>query len=624
MLSVLVSAGTALGVSAPAWAGDLALGRPASASSTERDLALFAPGRANDGDSATRWSSGYVDGQWWEVDLGSDRTFGRVELDWEVAYASRYAIRTRSSGSGVWSTAAEVAIDSPGLRVHTFAPRSARYVQVRGDARGTPWGISLWDARVCDNDSCGAPAPPPVPTPTPTPDWTFCSNEFERCSFLGTKQVRYGANATWTTAREFTDGVDCSNQVFGDPLWYVTKRCEIRDTPTPTPSPDPVPEPSPGAPTLMPVDGGSGYYGTHNLPASQDFFPIGAWFRPADSATRIATEKEFGMNTWLGVECPECANEQALRDAGAHAFIQHSERSRFNDLGSERKGWTLSDEVDMCCGPPGFAGGNGYTMLTNESASLADVTPRYVNYGKGVLLWETDADAARFVNLPFVGYVTADLYYMTDPNERGTARYGLPSSYGWVIDRMRALDNTDGQRKPIWAFVETGWPFTESATAGGRRILPAEARAAVWHSLIAGARGVAYFDHNFGPATPGSTILGNGYADTRAVLKDVNAQIKQLATVLNSPSVTSATTTSSGIRALYKWNGQNFYVFAANRDNTNKTGTMGLPCLGDATAHKLGEDNETIPVVQGTFTDEFADKNAAHIYRIDGGSRCGL
>ena len=26
----------------------------------------------------------------------------------------------------------------------------------------------------------------------------------------------------------------------------------------------------------------------------------------------------------------------------------------------------------------------------------------------------------------------------------------------------------------------------------------------------------------------------------------------------------------------------------------------------------------------GSFTDSFADKNAIHIYRIDGGSRCGL
>ena len=51
---------------------------------------------------------------------------------------------------------------------------------------------------------------------------------------------------------------------------------------------------------------------------------------------------------------------------------------------------------------------------------------------------------------------------------------------------------------------------------------------------------------------------------------------------------------------------------------------MGLSCIGNATAVKLGEDAEQIPVVAGTFMDEFTDGNAVHIYRIDGGSRCGL
>src|SRR5687768_431837 len=175
---MLVSVVGAAGAAAPAWAGDLALNRPATASSTEDDLAQFAPARASDGNSGTRWSSAYTDNQWWEVDLGSDRTIDRVELNWEVAYASRYRIRTRTSGSSAWSTAASVSIDSPGLKVHTFAARSARYVQIRGDARATPWGISLWDARVCDNNTCGATTPPPPPAPTRCPDGQYRAQYF--------------------------------------------------------------------------------------------------------------------------------------------------------------------------------------------------------------------------------------------------------------------------------------------------------------------------------------------------------------------------------------------------------------------------------------------------------------
>jgi hypothetical protein len=48
-----------------------------------------------------------------------------------------------------------------------------------------------------------------------------------------------------------------------------------------------------------------------------------------------------------------------------------------------------------------------------------------------------------------------------------------------------------------------------------------------------------------------------------------------------------------------------------------------LPCVGDASAKVLNE-GRSIPVTGGTFTDSFADANAIHIYRIDGGSSCGL
>ena len=50
---------------------------------------------------------------------------------------------------------------------------------------------------------------------------------------------------------------------------------------------------------------------------------------------------------------------------------------------------------------------------------------------------------------------------------------------------------------PVWDFVETGHPFDNNMD-GNRSIAPAEIRAAVWHSIIAGARGILYFQHSFG------------------------------------------------------------------------------------------------------------------------------
>jgi hypothetical protein len=316
-----------------------------------------------------------------------------------------------------------------------------------------------------------------------------------------------------------------------------------------------------------------------------------------------------------------CNGIPRIRADGRFEVIYDESENR-SCSGLETSGWQIGDEVDMCCGPPGFAGGNGYTMLTSWHNSLpADGKMRYTNFGKGVLWWENDADAARFVNLPFLGLVSADAYWMSDPNERGNPKYGMPSSYGWNVDRLRFLDGMDGRRKPIWMVVETAWPWTESASQGGRAILPAEMRAAAWHAIIAGARGIVWFEHSFGGPRIDHHALRTNSAGTRPMATSVDAQIKSLAPVLNSPSVTGATSTGAGIRALYKWDGSKFYVIAGATTTGNIAASMGLPCVGSATATVLGEDGGTRPVTNGTFTDSFPDKNAV---RIDGGSRCGL
>lgn len=432
--------------------------------------------------------------------------------------------------------------------------------------------------------------------------------------------------------------------------------------------------------TIAPVDGGSDYYGrfSHGLPTDKSYFPIGAWLRPVGSQADINAYLDFGLNLLVGVEAPEFTDEALIRRAGIRTLIQADERTRFNGLGSETAGWMMGDEVDMEHGP-----GSGYTQNQNTIAGLPqDNRLRYSNYGQGVLFWETDAEAARFVN-NFQQVTSSDLYWFTIPWSSMTAPPWFPeagqtiprskimraANYGYQIDRMRALDATDGKRQPIWAFVELGWPWTESAAQGGRRILPAEIRAADWQSIIAGARGIIYFDHNFGPGTPDSTILGQGYADNRAMAKSVNAQIKSLAPVLNSPTVTSGWSQGPGTTAMVKWaeSGKNakkkckskngkkhhksckkknakkaakpkrckskngkkckkkkaqtsLYVFAGSAGSSVE-GRFSLPCVGNAQAAVLGE-NRAVQVRDGSFSDHFADGNAIHIYRIDGRSGC--
>lgn len=74
-----------------------------------------------------------------------------------------------------------------------------------------------------------------LPPPT-TAQWTFCANEYEVCSFTGTRRVRFGLNTTWVE-RDLTaanGGIPCRIASFGsDPLVGIAKRCELRNVDSP-------------------------------------------------------------------------------------------------------------------------------------------------------------------------------------------------------------------------------------------------------------------------------------------------------------------------------------------------------------------------------------------------------
>ncbi|WP_157597314.1 discoidin domain-containing protein [Streptacidiphilus rugosus] len=134
----------------PLWAGptipgDLAQGRPATASSVETPD--FPAGNATDGDTGTRWSSQYVDPTWLQVDLGSVQTVNRVVLAWEAAYGKNYQIQMSTDGS-TWTTVYTRANGTGGTETLTGFTGTGRYIRMYGTARGTQWGYSLYEFEV--------------------------------------------------------------------------------------------------------------------------------------------------------------------------------------------------------------------------------------------------------------------------------------------------------------------------------------------------------------------------------------------------------------------------------------------------------------------------------------------
>jgi hypothetical protein len=384
---------------------------------------------------------------------------------------------------------------------------------------------------------------------------------------------------------------------------------------------------------LRSVDGGPNYYARfpNSLPTDPSYFPVGVWFESVTSQSDVDLDKRAGLNLYVALTANSSLPPIAAN--GMKVIAQHEDwLGRANAQGSEAiAGWLLSDETDMQMGAR-----EGFSTLRSIRARMptGDGRLHYNNYGKGVTFWNTDAAAARYVN-EFQDVVSADNYWFTDSDICGHSQGGVllgggkrlsaaqcqrAANYGRTVDRVRRLTRPAGAR-PVWAFVEVGHPFTE---ADWPAIQPAEVRAAVWHSLIHGARGIVYFNHSFGGPLPTQHALREpGYRAVRAVVASTNAQIHRLAPVLNAPLAEGLVRTTSPVDTMAKYSGGTFYIFAASHDVGARRARFDVLCTGDATVTVLDE-NRTLPLTDGSFTDNFTGGNAVHIYRIDGGSTCGL
>ena len=409
-----------------------------------------------------------------------------------------------------------------------------------------------------------------------------------------------------------------------------------RSTPSSNPSPSKVEIVSGTKVTVRPLDGGDDYYGrfTHGLPTSHAFFPIGVWMESVLYESDVAMDQAAGINTYVN-PTPD-SNLSIIDSSGSYSIADGSPLSN---------GFASSDEVDMWAGAgsdawtgkyPGEGalcspadGKCGYTVIKQLVARGPRGAMSYANYGKGITFWQTAAQARPFTAA--VDLVSDDLYWFTDPGICGATTGGwgpgdgvampeatcrLAANYGWTVDKVRSL--TEGT-KPVWGFVEDGHPFTESASG---TITGPQLRAAVWSSIINGARGIIYFNHDFGGSCISQHVLREACgAGIRPAVTSVDAQITALARVLNSPYLDGLISATGSVDTMAKAYHGSIYVFAASATAAAQTVRFTSACTSGTKAAVLGE-NRSVPVKNGVFTDSFADGNAVHIYRIAGA--CGL
>ncbi|GIJ27069.1 hypothetical protein Vqi01_22310 [Micromonospora qiuiae] len=422
---------------------------------------------------------------------------------------------------------------------------------------------------------------------------------------------------------------------------------------TPTTTTPSVTSPPPtGAPTASPPvrpalnlprvawEGGPSYYASFPVAnaagwTNHNFFPIGVWYESVLTQHDVDLDRTAGLNTY--VMLTSNSDLSLVRRNGMFAVVDTDVPGQ----GAETTAWWLNDEVDMWAGPGASAwtgnypgegqicvGGKldcGFEVLRRLSAELptGDGRMRYANFGKGVMFWETDSDSSRFVN-GYTSLFSSDIYWYTDPNVCLSSSEGpsigvtastcrRAANYGLTMQRMRQVDGLDGKRQPIWAFVELGHPASEDSAP---TITAPQIAGAVMNSLINEARGIIYFNHNFGGPCITQHVLRDACgAAVRPTVTELNKRIIGLAPVLNTQSY--AWTFNRRLDTMLKEYAGSYYLFAMP-GRTGGTGTQGLTLPPGLTANQAQVlfENRTVPISGGMITDNFASEHSYHIYKI--------
>jgi hypothetical protein len=421
--------------------------------------------------------------------------------------------------------------------------------------------------------------------------------------------------------------------------------------------------------TLRDIDGGPNYYCSHGFTyacnAGWDnpaFFPIGLFLAPMLTSFDATRWLDLNLNAfWL---ITGNSSLSLLRNNNFHGVVQAGELTQIlggngGTLGTETIGLETADEPETEALATGAIGSVACNLQNNRLWEV-NFTWNWLAFGDngGVpsatlmsKLYNTPCGTQRHLD-----FQTIDIYWFAGGAGGvgaydGGKVYGLSRSlttdennrachYGDNVDMLRVYQAGAGHfPAPLAVYVENGGPYVEDTTAS-TYIQPAELNAGVWSTIIHGARYIKYFNHSFaGPAVSNDNLSETYYQTIQPgqsvsiynQTKQTNANVKALATVINSPfadgfaSVSPAASNFAGFDLMAKYHNvtggdQKFYLFAMPRWSktlSNQTATFTIKNTGSTQVTVLNE-NRTIPITNnGTqFVDSFATANTVHIYRV--------
>lgn len=406
----------------------------------------------------------------------------------------------------------------------------------------------------------------------------------------------------------------------------------------------------PAGVTLKDIDGGPAYWDkwpAAAFPGAKTIFPIGRW-APEGLDTQASLDANKGIvNCFMndGYTYQDGWWQVNLNSAGYYAFGDHKGAG----------GYFVTDEVDQWAGNGwgkwsgqiGYGTTNmctdgtldcGFTALKSLYGGTPTDKPRWTNWGKYAGTQSGQADYQTWAGM--TDMLSCDVYfeqenilqtawwgvtgiivgdYSTGDLSASDPRIRLTRNYGRLIRHQRDFV---GYTKPVWGFHEL-------VNAAGTQVDPKTFTAGLWSDVISGARGIIYFTHNY-IATGG---MANSFADPNfagvlAAAQSFYTTTQSLATVLNSPDAVGLVTSDAdqvtvtgwpaGCEYLAKWNNGKPYIFAHHAGDTVSNASVTFTLAGGiGKSVTVVNENRTITVVGGKFTDTFADTNTVHIYQVN-------
>jgi hypothetical protein len=357
---------------------------------------------------------------------------------------------------------------------------------------------------------------------------------------------------------------------------------------------------------------------SRGISRSTDYFPIAVWLQDPRNARKYS---DIGVNLYVGLWRGPTKEQLDQLDASGLRVVCgfNTQAKAFLDRPTIAA-WMHGDEPDNA---QSLGQGKGYgppilpSKIIEDYARIRQADPSrkvILNLGQGVA-WDGYYGRGVRTNHPedYAEYakgadiVSFDIYPAV--HEKKEIAGNL-----WYVPRgVERLRQWTDDKKDVWCCIETTGISNEN-----RSPTPQEVRSEVWMALIHGARGIIYFAHQFKPKFIEAGLLAR--PEIAAEIKLINAQIKSLAAVINSPEVPKAeysaesTEKAVPVAVSVRRQGGKTYIFAVAMRNGKTQLKFSMNGLGGKKIRVIDENRE-IKANSDIFSDDFSGYQV-HLYEV--------